>query len=106
VLDEPDQARGAAVTTSTKSAPTTYSQSDGKALLIQSLPKLTTSVPRIAPNKLSRPPTATQITISIDGTTPNMAGEMSPMLKVTSAPEMPASAPAMANASTLNGSGL
>ena len=72
---------------------------------MKSLPKLTASVPRIAPSKLLRPPTATQMTISIDGTTPNIAGEITPRSSVTSAPETPARMPAIANAMTLNGSG-
>ncbi len=72
---------------------------------MKSLPKFTASVPMIAPKRLLRPPIATQMTISIDGTTPNIAGEITPRSSVTSAPETPASTPAIANAITLNGSG-
>src|SRR5581483_10322110 len=80
---------GKIITTPTNRDPMTKSHSSGIALLIQSLPKLTSNVPSTAPSRLLRPPTATQITISMEATTPIIAGEMTPTCNVNSAPPLP-----------------
>src|SRR5262249_18545439 len=79
VANSPASPLGITVTTTTKSAPITNNHNEGNLLLMKSLPKRTSSVPNTAPARLSRPPTATQTSISIDGTTPNIAGEITPM---------------------------
>ena len=83
-----------------------YGHAAGQSLEIRSLARLTTTVPTSAPYRLVRPPTATHTTISIEGTTPTIAGEISPMCSVWSAPATPANPPAITNTRILYGAGL
>ena len=53
------------------------------------LPKLTRIAPMIAPIKVPRPPTATQITASIELAGENSLGLMMPICGTYSAPPMP-----------------
>ena len=55
----------------------------------------------MAPGRLARPPTAAQITISMDGTTLTRAGEITPACRAKSAPDKPAKAPASVKATIL-----
>ena len=56
----------------------------------QVLPKFTRMAPRIAPTSVPRPPTATQITASIELPGANSLGLMMPTCGTYSAPPMPA----------------
>ena len=58
--------------------PNANSQISGKALVSQVLPRLTMTAPRIAPASVPRPPTATQITASIELPGANSDGLMMP----------------------------
>jgi hypothetical protein len=58
--------------------PIAKSQTFGSALVSQVLPRLTSTAPRIAPERVPRPPTATQITASIELAGANSEGLMMP----------------------------
>ncbi len=64
------------------------------------------TAPKIAPSKVPLPPTATQITISIEKGTVMNWGETIPDWTVYKAPEIPANAPATANIMVLKTTGL
>ena len=88
------------------SAPMKYCHLSGKESLKLLLPQLTRSAPKIGPSSVARPPTATQITISMDGTTSIEAGEMMPTCGTNSAPANPAIAADRAKVSVLIVTGL
>ena len=64
--------------TRTKAAPSTNSQISGKFAVSQLLPAATISAPSAAPTSVPRPPSATQITISIEFAGENSLGLMMP----------------------------
>src|SRR5262249_6008515 len=58
--------------------------------------------PTIGPSRVPRPPTATQMIISMDGRTPILAGVMMPTWGTYSAPATPASTADTTNTNSLN----
>src|SRR6185436_17849796 len=64
--------------TAMNSTPSTYSQASGRATVNQLLAPLTTNAPSTPPSRLPRPPTATQIAISIELLGWNSLGLMMP----------------------------
>ena len=69
---------GSSSVTPMNRAPSANSQNSGSALVNQVFPKFTSSAPRIAPTSVPRPPTATQITASIELAGENSLGLMMP----------------------------
>ena len=69
---------GKNMTTAIKSPPRKNGQSSGKWLVNVLRMKLTPAAPMMAPESVPRPPTATQITISIEGRTPIWLGVIIP----------------------------
>ena len=63
--------------------------------------QLTMTAPAAAHASAVRPPSATQMTISIDGTIPSSAGEMIPTTGTNSAPARPAMPAASTYATSL-----
>ena len=61
------------------SAPRANSQNSGSALVNQVFPRLTITAPRMAPTSVPRPPTATQITASMELAGANSLGLMMPI---------------------------
>ena len=70
--------RGNTSVTRTKRPPRTKSQASGTEPVSQVLARLTTAAPIIAPTSVPRPPTATQIAISIELAGENSLGLMMP----------------------------
>ena len=64
--------------TATNSPPSANSQNSGSAPVKQLLPALTSSAPMIGPTIVPRPPTAVQITTSIELAGSNSPGLMMP----------------------------
>src|SRR5271165_2441370 len=81
---------GSSKVTPMNKAPRANSQNSGSALVNQVLPKFTINAPRMAPASVPRPPTATQITASIEFAGENSLGLMIPTCGTYSAPPMPA----------------
>ncbi len=76
--------------TTTNKRPCRYSQVEGNCSEMLDFAQLTITAPAAAHASTRRPPSATQITISIDGTIPSRAGEMMPTTGTNSAPASPA----------------
>src|SRR5579883_1809031 len=74
----PNSPRGKASVTRTKSPPSTNSHASGSAPVSQVLAALTSTDPRSAPMSVPRPPTATQMAISIELAGANSPGLMMP----------------------------
>ena len=76
--------------TATNSPPSANSQYSGSAPVNQLFPALTESAPMIGPMMVPRPPTAVQITTSIELAGSNSPGLMMPTCGTYSAPAIPA----------------
>ncbi len=82
--------RGSSSVTKMNRAPSANSHNSGSAPVKMVLPTFTSTAPRIAPTSVPRPPTATQITASIELAGENSPGLMMPTCGTYSAPPMPA----------------
>ena len=69
---------GIRIVTSTNRSPSANSQALGMTSVSQVLPRLTRTAPSAAPTSVPRPPTATQITASIEFCGANSLGLMMP----------------------------
>src|SRR5882724_1180116 len=79
---------------------------EGRSELTDDNMMFTSSAPNTAPHNFPLPPTATQITMSIDVATFMLYGLIIPTCAGYSAPPTPASIAPIANANTLNAYGL
>src|SRR5216683_2856774 len=86
----PTMPRGKISVVRMNSPPRMNSQISGAALVSQVFAKLTSPAPSIAPTSVPRPPTDTQIAISIELPGENSLGLMMPTCGTYSAPAMPA----------------
>src|SRR5205823_13708069 len=85
----PASPRGRNSVTRTNSSPSANSQYSGNALVNQLLPRLTAAAPNTGPTSVPRPPTAVQISISIELAGDISLGLMIPTCGTYSAPAMP-----------------
>ena len=88
------------------SRPRTNSQNSGNATVNQLFAPFTTTAPRIGPSSVPRPPTATQIAISIELAGDISLGLMMPTCGTYSAPAMPQSTADSVQTKSLKHSGL
>src|SRR5229473_3111784 len=86
----PTMPRGKTSVVRMNSPPRMNSQISGAALVSQVFARLTSPAPRMAPASVPRPPTETQIAISIELPGENSLGLMMPTCGTYSAPAMPA----------------